>query len=57
MSFDEVIKFRIPKKLKARLERIANFKGKKLSEVSREALLSYADSESKSPEKRIRAVA
>lgn len=43
--FDETFRFKAPRKLKARLARIAKVRTKKISELGREAFLEFAQKE------------
>lgn len=52
MQLDAVIKFRVPKVIRARLSRIAKEKMKTLTEVGREAIKSYIESEESCRSKR-----
>lgn len=44
-NLDEVVRVRVPRKLKERLARIANSKCKSIPEATREAVLSYVQSQ------------
>jgi hypothetical protein len=46
-TLDEIIRVRIPKRLKQRLAKVADSKCKKLPEATREAVLAYVDAAEK----------